>query len=625
VILEMAKVEILGPRRRLPEVLTVLQEAGVLQLRSPAEAVGDEPLLRPVPLSAEDAALRSTLETALARLEALLKDWPAPAERGPAGALPDVASPELPTRLDALAAERRALDERRARLSAEREVAARYGMILGALAGLRPALPAGHEPKSMAFVVSGERDTLAAIEDQVRRITGSICDLQARELEPRRMAVLLTVPSAHAGAVERLLFESSVEEIELPAHLAGGSLLDAITLLSRRERDLPAEARALDAELGAFAARWRPPLMAARREAKQRLARLGAAAECGQTRHAFALYGWLPKEGRPVLRARLTHAFGDDVTRLEHEIPMAEHGLVPVVLRNRPFLSPFEILLSLVPAPRYGSIDPTPYLAVFFPLLFGLMLGDVGFGLVLLALALLVRRRGWGGPSAQRAAPVAIACAASAILFGILFGEAFGEAGEHLGLRPIVMDRRSALIPSLALALAIGTVHIIVGIVLGIVDAAHRASVRELLLRSFRLTLLVLLPLAIGSFTGVLPGWVAYAAGIAFGALALAALVSGGPLGPIELVLTLGNVLSYARLMALGLASVLLAGVANRLAVEMRPLALGLTFAIFLHAVNFVLGLISPTVCALRLQYVEFFDKFYEEGGRTFRPFRLET
>ncbi len=91
----------------------------------------------------------------------------------------------------------------------------------------------------------------------------------------------------------------------------------------------------------------------------------------------------------------------------------------------------------------------------------------------------------------------------------------------------------------------------------------------------------------------------------------------------LELVLSLGNVMSYARLMALGLASVMLAEVANGVAADLKPVAAGLAVAVLLHAVNFSLGLVSPAIAALRLHYVEFFEKFYDEGGAPFRPFAL--
>ncbi len=90
----------------------------------------------------------------------------------------------------------------------------------------------------------------------------------------------------------------------------------------------------------------------------------------------------------------------------------------------------------------------------------------------------------------------------------------------------------------------------------------------------------------------------------------------------LEAVLSLGNVLSYARLAALGLASVMLAEVANGMPAAL-PGAPGLVLGVALHAVNFTLGVVSPGIAALRLQVVEFFEKFYREGGRAYRPFAV--
>jgi V/A-type H+-transporting ATPase subunit I len=99
-------------------------------------------------------------------------------------------------------------------------------------------------------------------------------------------------------------------------------------------------------------------------------------------------------------------------------------------------------------------------------------------------------------------------------------------------------------------------------------------------------------------------------------------LIVGGLLAPFELVRHLGNIISYARLMAVGLASVLLAYVANSLAGQAGSVWVGITAAVLLHAFNIVLGVFAPTVHALRLHYVEFFSKFFESGGRPYRPLK---
>ena len=94
-----------------------------------------------------------------------------------------------------------------------------------------------------------------------------------------------------------------------------------------------------------------------------------------------------------------------------------------------------------------------------------------------------------------------------------------------------------------------------------------------------------------------------------------------GLVAPIELLATLGNILSYARIMALGVASVMLAVVANRMVGAIGSVAVGILFALLFHLVNFAIAMFSPTIHALRLHYVEFFGKFYSPGGVRYQPF----
>jgi V/A-type H+-transporting ATPase subunit I len=98
-----------------------------------------------------------------------------------------------------------------------------------------------------------------------------------------------------------------------------------------------------------------------------------------------------------------------------------------------------------------------------------------------------------------------------------------------------------------------------------------------------------------------------------------------GLIAPLELLATLGNVLSYARIMAIGTASVMLAIVANQMVGAVGSTTVGLMFALLFHLVNFAIGLFSPAIHSLRLQYVEFFGKFYSPGGRRYEPFGHRT
>jgi V/A-type H+-transporting ATPase subunit I len=426
-------------------------------------------------------------------------------------------------------------------------------------------------------------------------------------------------PRAHGRALTALLFERGVDEVKLPSACAGKPLFDVLLHLSVRAREIPQEIARADEALGRAATEL-SGLAAALRGA---LERRRALSRCGETRFACVVAGYMPVERLPALREAAAARLGERVAVLAETPSRDAWGEVPVVLRNRRGVRPFQLLLALVPLPRYGSVDPTPWLAFFFPLFFGLVLGDVVFGLLAIAVALLARRRGWGGATGRDLAAIALACAASAAVFGVLFGEALGELGAHLGLHPVLMDRRRAFMSFLGLALAIGGAHVAVGCVLGVASALRRGHRREAVGRAAKLLLLAAGAAAVVALLGLAPRGLALPAACAAGVFLLVAIGAEGPMAALDLVLGLGNVLSYARLMALGLASVMLAEVANLVAGALRPAAAGVAIAVLLHAVNFTLGLISPAVAALRLHYVEFFEKFYEEGGEPYRPFVL--
>ena len=127
--------------------------------------------------------------------------------------------------------------------------------------------------------------------------------------------------------------------------------------------------------------------------------------------------------------------------------------------------------------------------------------------------------------------------------------------------------------------------------------------------------------LILGAASGYLPQVLMYPAVIILLVSISALLYGGGIFGTIEIVSTMGNILSYARLMAIGMASVILALVANQFAGTLGIVVVGVTVAVLLHALNLVLAMFSPSIHALRLHMVEFFTKFYEGGGTQYKPF----
>jgi V/A-type H+-transporting ATPase subunit I len=214
------------------------------------------------------------------------------------------------------------------------------------------------------------------------------------------------------------------------------------------------------------------------------------------------------------------------------------------------------------------------------------------------------------------------------LMFGILFGEFFGTLGEYLGMQPLWFDRASPehVAGLLLMTLVVGAMHVTLGLVLGVWEALKDRSRSHLLERGGMLLGLISLFLLVGVLANFLPGelrtpaWVGVLIGIVLVGASLGWL--GIIMGPIEFIGLIGNVLSYLRIAAIGLASVYLAKVANDVAGLVGNLLVGVIIALLIHALNLVLGAFSPTIHSLRLHYVEFFRKFYEGGGRPYDPFR---
>jgi V/A-type H+-transporting ATPase subunit I len=267
-------------------------------------------------------------------------------------------------------------------------------------------------------------------------------------------------------------------------------------------------------------------------------------------------------------------------------------------------------------------------MALFLPLMLGLMVGDVGYGVVLMGLSLVGRRLLTArAPALASLTWIALAGAVWSIVFGVLYGEFFGDLGKRLVGDFAVWQYRpsaDALEPLLLLAVVIGAAHVVLGVGLGAWQAARFGESRTVFDKLGTL-------LALGGLFGV-AGWAAdhlpsgaITPSVAATIVGLVLVMSlhgalGIVTGALEFVGAIGNILSYLRLAAVGLASAHLAAVANELG-TVGPIWMGVIVAVFFHSLNLALAAFSPLIQALRLHYVEFFGTFLVGGGRAFSPF----
>ncbi len=614
-IIEMSKVRVLGPRERLADVLRTIQDLNLLHLAAPtAGAELDHARLAPA-----DDRLRRDLGRVLADIDAT--GVVLPPVRSVARAQPAdfVRWARLAWRV------RQRAERLRAELAAveeEKALILKYQQFFSAFRSLLEA--ESRWPNATAYHVlvrGGDAGALPKLRATLAAAIGQEFEMYTQPLGTGETAVLLVV-SAQAGArVERLLAQAQVREIPVPAAYGGGALSDAIPKMLARLGEIPGVLERARRGLRELAREHGGELARARAAIHDRLQELEALPLSGVTPRAFVLEGWVPARSQGDLTKRLRAAYGEAVVVsvvAEEEWASEEP---PVVLSNPRLLRPFETLIRVFPLPRYGTIDPTPFVAVFFPAFFGLMVGDIGYGAVLAVLGLLLHRRSKPDTLLRNVSEMLGPCALFTIIAGFLFGELFGDAGTRwFGLEPLAFDRHEAMIPFLLLAVALGAVHILLGLGLGAAGLFRRHP-REALGRGVSAIMVVLVIAALLAAVRVLPHGFFTPVVVALLAAFPVLIVLEGVVAPIELLSTLGNILSYARIMALGVASVMLAVVANRMVGAIGSLAVGIVFALLFHLVNFAIALFSPTVHALRLHYVEFFGKFYSPGGVRYQPF----
>jgi len=614
-ILPMVRARLLGPVEDLDAVLVAVQDVGLLQLDE-AHPTG---ALRPVEPDPHEARETRRLRALLTDADALQAQF----GRGEAKPPPDGAATFPAWRREFRRARRELerLEVRRRALEEERAGTARLLDFIRAFHGLLPAA-GGTRTHGYHLVLRGhDQGVVGRLREGLASAIGNEFVLETAPLASGELAALLLVTPADAPRVERLLAQAGVHELPMPEGSGGRTLGQLAPSLAARRDALDADLEEVERARRAVAGEVGPALMAARLAAEDRLLALAAREKAAATARSFVVEGWIPAAAFPRLTAALADRFGGRVVVEAVAREEWQGESAPVVLQNPRLFRPFETITRMVPLPAYGTIDPTPFVAVFFPMFFGLILGDIGYGLVLAAFALWLRRGGVPGSTRRSVAEVLGAGAAFSVAFGFAFGEFFGDLGARwFGLHPLLFDREHALLAFLTLAVAIGAVHIVLGLALGVFNAA-RGHPRQAVGKGASLVMVLLIVVVLLAALDVVPHGFLTPSVIGVLALFPVLVLAEGIIAPIEFLSTLSNILSYARIMALGTASVMMAVVANELAGSVGSVLVGVLFALLFHLVNFALGVFAPTIHGLRLHYVEFFGKFHSPGGQAYRPF----
>ena len=381
-----------------------------------------------------------------------------------------------------------------------------------------------------------------------------------------------------------------------------------------------------------------------------------------QTRKAFFIEGWVPAESAEAVAKLLTEKYGAVVDYEEKK----EGETEPTLLRNNKFSRNYEPVLASYGLPQHGKVDPTTIMSFFYMFFFGMMLSDAGYGLLMVigcGIALLKFPRMAQGM--KKMITMFFWCGVSTVFWGIMFGGFFGDVidvvaktffgytGDKI-VKPLWFDPLTSPMRLLIWCMLFGIIHLFFG--LGIKgyqylkDGDIVGFVSDIIAWYAFLIGLILMLLPTDLFANIaqmqfnFPPFVApLAKGLAIGGMVVILLMSGRAnknwglriaLGAYDIYGVTGwlsDALSYSRLLALGLATGVIASVINTMAAMVGEgkgiIGLIIFFIIFIigSVLNFAINLLGAYVHTNRLQYVEFFGKFYDGGGEPFEPFETKT
>lgn len=622
-IVRMAKVEIVGPKDLLMEVLDLVRELGIFQIEPEIRgfvAEEEEARVRSLALDEKIVTERLFYEDLRAKIDDLLACLP-PLEVRESWLEPAAVIDAVAASLEKHAALYGELFRKREALRKEAQELGRYTEFLTAL----ETLLEGVETKTgldFIGVTIREKGAVEHLTEALARLTRGKFEIVTAEAAGTIFA-LIVVPGGMAELVRRVLSEERVPELAFPPPFGELPFPEKILRIRERLSEIGRETGVIDGELEKFARRWSAIYRRVRGWLDGKLSLLRTSAYVHETGMCFFVHGWMPAAEVAGLGRRLGGKFGDRVVVEEKLIKEEELEEVPVALKNPPYFRPFELFARLLPLPRYTSYDPTPFIGIFFPLFFGMMLGDAGHGAVLLVAALVLQKRFRERRYVRDAALILLISSLYAILFGFFYGELFGEFGHELfGLRPLITERRTAIVPMLFFALSVGVMHVVFGLLLGASSAFKRKTGKEAFFKLLTILVILCLVVLFGSLAVPTAGVLVKPVLITLGVAVPFLLFTGGLMAPLELVKTIGNIISYVRIMAIGLTSVFLSTVANNLAGMTGNIVTGTIVAGLIHGLAIIIGVFSPTIQSLRLHYVEFFSKFIEHGGRRFEPLK---
>lgn len=472
-----------------------------------------------------------------------------------------------------------------------------------------------------AFTLKAAKmDALTALADKLD------CALFTKHTDKKKVFAIVAVDKRRKDE-----FTAEIGKIAEPAQMPQVNVVKRLSALKAELKEAESKKSSLEQELSSLAVKYSAPLAEMKKTLETEKERAEAAMKFGGSREFTVIEFYMPEEEYSGF-AEYAKKMGTTHIEVQGSSELSKgHEETPVLLKNPAIIKPFEFItrFSALPSPR--ELDPSFAFTLLLPYIYGMMVGDFGYGIISLILAYVFIRISAPKGMLRSVAMLWFLAALPTMVFGVIFDEYFGFPHHELLAKFGIdaqfyhgMERLINIEQLLAITLIVGAAVITLGFVFGAINAYMARHNKHAIAKLAWACTVVFGSLTVNAmFTNGDP----MAFGIATGVSIIVVVATDGPIALIELPSVAGNILSFSRIMAVGLAGVVIAVILNEVAFPSpdKGLMALVLLPIFIlgHLMNAFLAMFESIIQGGRLTVVEFSSKFFHGGGIEYKPFKI--